>query len=176
MIKKLKDCRNDYSILFDKILFMKLSMIVAMARNRVIWKDKQLVWHYSEDLKYFKSKTTGHTIIMGQNTYESIGRLLPNRRNIVLTQSDEIPWVECFHCISDLMENLEKTVLKEAEVFIIWWAYVYRQFLPLVETLYLTDVKKEYEWNIFFPEFENDFVEVSRVVADEIDFVVYRRK
>jgi len=155
---------------------MKLSMIVAMARNRVIWKDKELVWHYSEDFKYFKEKTTWHPIVMGQNTYESIGKPLPNRRNIVLTQTDEIDGVEFFHSIESLMENLKKTTPVDEEVFIIWWAYVYKQFLPLVETLYLTDVKKEYEGNIYFPEFENDFVEVSRDDRWEIDFVVYKRK
>jgi len=155
---------------------MKLSMIVAMARNRVIWKDKELVWHYPEDFKYFKEKTIGHPIVMGQNTYESIGRQLPNRRNIVLTKADEIEGLECFHSIPDLLENLESTTPEDEEVFIIWWAYVYKQFLPLIETLYLTDVKKEYEWNIFFPEFENDFVEVSRDDRGEIDFVVYKKK
>lgn len=155
---------------------MKLSMIVAMARNRVIWRDKELVWHYPEDFKYFKEKTTWHPIVMGQNTYESIGRPLPNRRNIVLTKEDEIQWVECFHNIPDLMDNLEKTTPEDEKVFIIGWAYVYKQFLPLVETLYLTDVKKEYEWNIFFPEFEDMFEEVSRNDRGEIDFVVYKRK
>jgi len=155
---------------------MKLSMIVAMARNRVIWKDKELVRHYPEDFKYFKEKTTGHPIIMGQNTYESIGKPLPNRRNVVLTKEIEIEWVECFHSIPDLIENLKSTTQEDEEVFVIWWAYVYKQFLPLVETLYLTDVKKDYEGNIFFPEFENDFKEVSRDVREEIDFVVYKRK
>lgn len=157
---------------------MKLSMIVAMARNRVIWKDKELVWHYPEDFKYFKEKTTGHPIIMWQKTYESIGRPLPNRRNIVLTKEDEIQWVECFHSIDDLMENLKNTTSEDEEVFVIWWAYVYKQFLDLwiIETLYLTDVKKEYEWNIYFPEFEDQFEEVSRDDRWEIDFVVYKRK
>jgi dihydrofolate reductase len=155
---------------------MKLAMIVAMARNRVIWRDKELVWHYPEDFKYFKEKTTWHPIVMGQNTYESIGRPLPNRRNIVLTKESEIEWVECFHNIESLMENLKNTTPDDEEVFIIWWAYVYKQFLPLVETLYLTDVKKEYQWNIFFPEFENDFEELSRNDRWEIDFVVYKRK
>ncbi|MCF7834582.1 dihydrofolate reductase [Candidatus Gracilibacteria bacterium] len=155
---------------------MKLSMIVAMARNRVIGRDKELVWHYPEDFKYFKEKTTGHPIVMGQNTYESIGRPLPNRRNIVLTKEDEIQGVECFHNIPDLMDNLEKTTPEDEKVFIIGGAYVYKQFLPLVETLYLTDVKKEYEGNIFFPEFEDMFEEVSRNDRGEIDFVVYKRK
>lgn len=157
---------------------MKLSMIVAMARNRVIWKDKELVWHYPEDFKYFKEKTTGHPIIMWQKTYESIGRPLPNRRNIVLTKEDEIDGVECFHSIESLIENLKKTTSEDEEVFVIWWAYVYKQFLDLwiIETLYLTDVKKEYEWNIYFPEFEDKFGEVSRDDRGEIDFVVYKRK
>ncbi|MFZ2150460.1 MAG: dihydrofolate reductase [Candidatus Absconditicoccaceae bacterium] len=155
---------------------MKLSMIVAMARNRVIGKDKELVWHYPEDFKYFKEKTTGHPIVMGQNTYESIGKPLPNRRNIVLTKEVEIQGVECFHSISDLIDNLKKTTPEDEEVFIIGGAYVYKQFLPLIETLYMTDVKKEYEGNIYFPEFEDDFVEVSRDDRGEIDFVVYKKK
>jgi dihydrofolate reductase len=77
-----------------------------------------------------------------------------------------------------LMENLEKTSSEDEEVFVIWGAYVYKQFLDLwlIETLYLTDVKKNYEWNIFFPEFEDKFVEISRDDRGEIDFVVYKRK
>jgi len=168
----------EYNNLFLRFKKMKLSMIVAMARNRVIWKDKELVWHYPEDFKYFKEKTTWHSIVMGQNTYESIGRPLPNRKNIVLTKEDEIQWVECFHSIDDLMDNLKNTASEDEEVFVIWWAYVYKQFLDLgiIETLYLTDVKKGYEWNIYFPEFEDKFQEVSRDDRGEIDFVVYKRK
>jgi len=109
---------------------------------------------------------------MGLNTYYSIGRPLPNRRNIVLSSQEiQIEWVEIFHSIPELLE----TVKDEKEIFVIWWASIYKQFLPLADKVYLTEIKKEYDWDTFFPEFEKDFSEISREKHDDLDFVVYQR-
>jgi dihydrofolate reductase len=136
-------------------------------------KDNKLIWHYSQDLKHFKEVTTGHIIVMWYNTYLSIGRPLPNRRNIVLSKVP-VEWIETYNNIPSLLEKLNSENINE--IFIIGWASIYQQFLPLADQIYLTEIKKEYEWDVFFPVFENDFQEVSREVTEEMDFVVYKRK
>ncbi|HOQ79252.1 MAG TPA: dihydrofolate reductase [Candidatus Absconditabacterales bacterium] len=143
-----------------------------MAKNRTIGKDNKLPWHYPEDLQYFKKTTSGFPIIMGLNTYYSIGRPLPNRRNIVLSSQEiQIEGVEIFHSIPELLE----TVKDEKEIFVIGGASIYKQFLPLADKVYLTEIKKEYDGDTFFPEFEKDFSEISREKHDDLDFVVYQR-
>lgn len=147
-----------------------------MAKNRTIWKNNQLPWDYPEDLKYFQKTTKWHTIVMWLSTYYSIWRPLPNRRNIVLSkQNIQIDWVEIFHSIPELLETIQKDN-NEKELFIIWWASIYEQFLPLADKIYLTEIKNEYDWDTFFPKFEQDFKEISRDKHNELDFVIYSRK
>ncbi len=146
-----------------------------MAKNRTIWKDNQLPWNYPEDLKYFRKTTSGHPIIMWLNTYYSIWRPLPNRRNIVLSRQQlDIKWLEIFHSIPELIDTL-KAEDDNQEIFVIWWASIYNQFLPLADKIYLTEIKKEHDGDTFFPEFEKDFKEISRETHEELDFVVYQR-
>lgn len=155
---------------------MKISLIAGMAKNRTIGNKNQLPRHYSEDLQYFKKITNDHTIVMWLNTYYSVWKALPNRRNIVLSKQDvQIDWVEIFHSIENLLDNLKQTNIWE-EVFVIWWASIYQQFLPLADKIYLTEIKKEYHGDTFFPIFEEKFEEISRINSDELDFVVYQRK
>lgn len=151
---------------------MQISMIVAMSPNRVIWKNGKLPWNLPADLQKFKEITTWNTIIMWRKTYQSIWRPLPNRRNIVLT-SQEIDWIETYNNIDDLLEDLQEQNWK---IFIIWWESIYRQFLDFADKIYLTEVKKEYEWDTFFPAFEHKFEEVEREKFEEFDFVVYDKK
>ncbi len=157
---------------------MIISLIAWMATNRTIWKDNQLPWDYPEDLKYFQKTTKNHTIIMWLNTYNSIGRPLPKRRNIVLSKQDiTIDGVEIFTSIDSMLDTLKSEQWSEdSEIFIIWWANIYRQFVPIADKIYLTQIKKDYEWDTFFPEFEENFTEVSREKHDELDFIVYDRK
>lgn len=152
---------------------MKINIIAGMAPNRVIGKNNTLPWHYSEDLQYFKKTTTGHIIVMGYNTYLSIGKPLPNRRNIVLSK-EPIESIENYNSIPALLEQLESEWI--SEFFVIWWAFVYQQFIDQADVLYLTEIKKEYDGDTFFPAFEDKFVEVSREVWDNLDFVVYKKK
>ncbi len=148
-------------------------MIAAMASNRVVGKNNKLPWHYSQDLQHFKKITTGHIVVMGYNTFLSIGKPLPNRRNIVLSKK-AVEWLETYTSIENMIKQLESENIQE--IFIIGWASIYRQFLPIADSMYLTEIKKEYEWDTTFPEFESEFIEIEREETDEMDFVVYKRK
>ena len=129
-----------------------LSIIVAMSSTRVIGVNNSLPWHLSEDLKHFKTLTTGHTIIMGRKTYESIGKPLPNRRNIVISRNLNAFYggVEVVHSLEDAFS----TSSNDEEVFIIGGSNIYEQSLHLVEHLYITEIKKAFEGDAFFPEID----------------------
>ncbi len=144
-----------------------------MSTNRVIGNQNQLPRHYSEDLKHFKNITTGHIIVMGYNTYKSIGKPLPNRRNIVISY-ELVEGVETYTGIPAMMEQLHAENI--SEIFIIWWAMMYQQFLPLADRIYLTEIKKAYIGDTYFPVFEDEFTEVGREIHEDMDFVIYERK
>lgn len=150
-------------------------MIAAMASNRIVGNNNQLPWHYSQDLQHFKKVTSWHIVVMGYNTFLSIGKALPNRRNIVLSKSP-IEEIETYASIEDMMKQLESEQVDQ--IFIIWWASIYRQFLSLTHFIYLTEIKKAYDGDTSFPEFENEFVEIERISDEswEMDFVIYKRK
>lgn len=131
----------------------KISIIVAIAKNYAIGKNNELLWHISEDLKRFKRLTTGHQVIMGKRTYESLPvRPLKNRTNIVITDNPGEVFDGCITVYS-IDEALAYCNEKE-ESFIIGGGSVYRQFLPLANKLYLTWVDKEFEADTFFPEID----------------------
>jgi len=132
-------------------------IIVAHDPNRVIGNGPDIPWHISEDFKHFKLTTTGHTIIYGSTTFKSIGHALPNRRNIVLnlTKDFDAPGAEVFTSIPELVEMFKDS---EEEVFVCGGASIYRQFLPYVDELVISEVKKEYVGNVFFPEYKEEFV------------------
>ncbi len=139
---------------------MTISIIVAMAANRAIGKNGDLIWHNSRDLKQFKKITSGHTVIMGYKTYLSLpGRkALPNRRNIILsTRLDEVP--EGFEVVSSIEKALE-LVKGDEEVFIMGGGMVYDQFFPFADRLYLTRLDKEFEADTFFPYINFDEWEI----------------
>jgi dihydrofolate reductase len=140
---------------------MKISAIVAMAQNRVIGRGNDLPWKLPEDLKRFRQITLGHPIIMGRKTFESIGRVLPGRKNIVISRRPhfEVPGAAV---VSSLEDALTAAGGAE-EVFIIGGCEIYRLALEQVQTLYLTLVRHEVEGDVFFPEFnESSFNEVER--------------
>lgn len=124
-----------------------LSIIVAASENNVIGKDGTLPWHLPKDLKYFKKITSGHAIVMGRTTYESIGRPLPNRRNIILTRDITFSAKGCdvIHSIDDIPNTSE-------EIFIIGGANVYQQTLDMCDRLYFTRVHTHIEGDAYFPE------------------------
>jgi dihydrofolate reductase len=138
-----------------------LSIIVAVAENNAIGKNNQLLWHLSEDLKYFKKITAGHSIIMGLNTYLSLPvKPLPNRRNIVICddKSLKINDVEIAYSIEEAVD----LVKHEEEAFVCGGASVYRQMLNLCGKLYITKVLHNFEADTFFPKLsENDWKLIS---------------
>jgi dihydrofolate reductase len=139
---------------------MRISMIAAMSENRVIGVNNKLPWHLPADLHYFKKLTTGHPIIMGRKTFASIGRPLPNRVNIILTQD---PHFAAPGCIVTHALNAAITAAGSAdEVFIIGGATLYQQFLASAHRIYLTVIKSQFSGDAFFPELGDDWHEVSK--------------
>jgi dihydrofolate reductase len=139
-----------------------ISIIVAIAENMAIGKNNDLLWHIPEDLKRFKRITSGHPVIMGKRTWESLPRRpLPNRRNIVIT---DIPGEQIEGC--EMAYSIDEAIGKcrpEEENFIIGGASLYMQFLPHADRLYLTLVKKSFDADVFFPEIKfSDWKLISR--------------
>ena len=149
----------------------KLIAIVAMAHNRVIGRAGTIPWHISDELRWFKRATTGHTVLMGRKTWDSLGRPLPNRRNLVLTHGPEIEGVTA---IRDL-ENFDPAAYAEpgTHVFVIGGAQIYAQLLPRCDELLLTLVPLDVEGDAFFPEFEPLF-EYAETVLVHPEFEVRR--
>lgn len=129
----------------------RVSIIVAAADNGAIGKDNKLLWNIPEDMKRFREVTSGHTVIMGRKTYESIGRPLPHRTNIVISGNPELKIEGCIVCNS-LEEALKKGKETERdELFILGGSSIYRQSIPYSARLYLTRIKGSYEADSFFP-------------------------
>jgi dihydrofolate reductase len=132
---------------------MIVSIIVAIAENRAIGKNNQLLWHMPNDLKHFKEITSGRTIIMGRKTYESVGKPLPKRRNIVVTRQDiTIPGCEVVKSIGDGLA----LCAGDDEVFIGGGAEIYREAMKLTNRIYLTVIHKIFDADTFFPEINKE--------------------
>lgn len=131
---------------------MEISIIVAIAENGVIGGGNELLWHIPDDLKRFKRITSGHSVIMGRKTYESIGKPLPNRRNIVISRNPSfaVAGAEVACSIANALEMTKS----ENEVFIIGGGEIYRQALPMATKLYITRVHDKYEGDTFFPDID----------------------
>ena len=161
-----------------------VSAIVAMSQNNVIGHHNQLPWHFPADLKHFKAITTSHAILMGRKTYESIGRPLPNRLNIILTR-DQVFRVPGCVVVASLEKALQCAANRQYhQVFIIGGAQVFSQCLPCVQKLYLTVIHRDFEGDVYFPSLNQaEWEEVSRedCVADEANtsnysFIELRRR
>lgn len=129
-------------------------MIVAVAKNNVIGSKNKLLWHIPEDLKRFKGLTTGHHILMGQNTYESIGRVLPNRTNVILSfeKNYKADGAFVFNNIDEALDFVKKR--DERELFVIGGGMIYKELLPKTSKIYMTKVLKNYEGDTKFPEID----------------------
>lgn len=127
----------------------QLSIIVAYDKNRGIGIENRLPWHLPEDLAHFKSTTSGHTIIMGRKTFESIGRILPNRRHIIVTRNKDwqLDGVEAAHSLSQA-----QAMAANEQAFIIGGAEIYQQALAIAETVIATEIDGDYVCDAFFPE------------------------
>ena len=161
-----------------------LSIIVAKAKNNVIGKNNKIIWNLPDDLKRFKKLTTGHTIIMGRKTFESLGRVLPERKHIIFSQNPDFKVndenVEIVHSMLQIQEYIEN----EEENFVIGGAMIYNLLMPYVKKMYITQINKEFEGDTFFPKIdENIWKEVERIqgIKDEennldYEYITYERK
>jgi len=160
---------------------MRLSLIAALARNRVIGRENRLPWHLAADLKHFKALTLGKPVIMGRKTFESIGKPLPGRTNIVLTRDSDFQAPDCV-VVHDIDAALRAAAGHE-EAMVMGGANLYQQFLPRADRLYLTEVKAEVAGDAWFPDIADvEWTETARVShpADDKndydhDFVVMDR-
>ena len=140
-----------------------ITIIAAIAKNNALGKDNDLIWHLPEDLKRFKKTTTGHSILMGRNTFESIGRPLPNRTSIIITRNENYFKEGCL--IANSLEAAIELVKEEAQIFIIGGAQVYTYAMEnnIPDVLDITLVHHEFEADVFFPEIDlKIWEEVSR--------------
>ena len=159
----------------------KLSLIAALAKNRAIGIGNKMPWHLPADFAWFKQNTLGHPVIMGRKTFESIGRPLPGRRNIVVTRNASLaaPGIEFAHSLEEAI-----ALTREAEPFVIGGATLYAEALPSATHLYLTEVDADPAADTFFPEWSPaQWHEVSRQHRDAdnsnahaMDFVVWERR
>ena len=150
-----------------------ITLISAMASNRVIGKDNELPRDYPEDMARFRALTSGKPIVMGRKTFESIGRPLPKRRNVVLSRWwFDAEGVEVFSTIDEIIAATQD----EAEVMIIGGQMIYQLFLPYADRIELTIIHQEYEGDTYFPVFEDDFIEVRREKREGLDFVTYEKR
>ncbi|MFR2788552.1 MAG: dihydrofolate reductase [Clostridia bacterium] len=160
-----------------------LSIVVAKAKNNIIGKDNKLLWHLSDDLKRFRALTEGHTIIMGRKTFESLGRVLPNRKHIVFSNNPDFKVndenVEVVHSLLQIQQYIES----EEEAFVIGGAMIYNFLMPYVSKMYVTEIEKEFEGDAFFPRIDDKkWKEISREKGPEdgennfeYNYVIYQK-
>ncbi len=154
-----------------------LSIIVAIANNNVIGKDNKLIWHIPEDLKRFKKITTGHTIIMGRKTFESLGKVLPNRKHIILCNDMDLNIDNENVIVLNDIKLLKEYINSEEENFVIGGATIYKLLLPFTEKMYITKIDEEFEGDVYFPkikETEWETVKEELGVKDEENLYDYK--
>lgn len=139
-----------------------ISIIAVIGKNRELGKDNKLLWDIPDDLKHFKKITSGHPVIMGRKTFESIGSPLPDRQNIIITRDTNFKIEGCLIAHS-IEEAFKLAGSNEREIFIIGGGQIYKQALPYAEKLYLTIVEDEPKADIFFP----DYSQFKNVVSEE---------
>ncbi|BAC13695.1 dihydrofolate reductase [Oceanobacillus iheyensis HTE831] len=161
-----------------------ISLLLAMDRNHVIGVNNQLPWHLPKDLRFFKEKTTGNTIIMGRKTFESMGGALPNRKNIVLTSRSDVqyPNAKIIHHIDTIKQwNIENP---EEEYFVIGGANLFQQVMDIADRMYITWIDESFTGDTFFPKFnQEDWIISSKIKGDKDEknpydyyFIQYDRK
>lgn len=153
---------------------MIISLIAAVSENNVIGKDNKLIWKLTEDMKFFRKKTTGHHIIMGRKTFESTG-VLPNRTSIVISRNSGLKIPENCLLASSIEDAITK-VKNDDEVFIIGGADIYRQSLEIADKIYLTRIHQTFEGDAFFPEIDKtkwELVSQQNHQADEKNQYAY---
>lgn len=163
---------------------MILSLLVAASENNIIGKNNQLPWHLPDDLKYFKNLTWGMPILMGRKTFDSIGKVLPGRKSIVITRN--IDWqhkgVDVVHSIEEAIKKAELLGVKE--IFVIGGAEIFKTSFPNADRIYLTRIHQEFDGDVYFPEVSDKewqlvssrFCEADEKNAYDHTYQVWERK
>jgi dihydrofolate reductase len=160
---------------FSTLLDSRMKAIVAMTRGRVIGKNNKIPWRLPGEQKWFKEVTMGHPILMGRKTFESIGRPLPGRRNLVVTRTGNLAGVDLIRDLNAFDPAPYETDGKE--IFVIGGAEIYEALLDRCDTIYATIVKEEYAGDAYFPEFESRFEIIERIrETADFDILCYRRR
>jgi len=158
---------------------MKLIIIAAIGKNKELGINNKLIWNLPGDLKFFKEKTTGHTIVMGRKTFESLGRILPNRKHVLIThQNLNNKDIQIYHSVTEFLNEYDEN----GKVFIIGGGSIYKEFINYVDEMYLTHIEaSSNEADTFFPNFNEDEFE-KEILGENIDnnikykHIYYRRK
>ena len=161
-----------------------LSIIVAKSKNNVIGRNNSLIWHLPEDLKRFKNLTTGHTIIMGRKTFESLGRVLPNRHHVILCNDKELNIQDENVEVLEDISLLDKYINDENENFVIGGATMYKLLMPYCKKMYITEINQEFEGDVWFPEIDMEKWQITKKekgITDEknpyeYEYVEYKLK
>ncbi len=155
-----------------------IKIIVATSKNNVIGDSNKLIWHLPADLKRFKEITTGHPIVMGRKTYESIGRPLPNRRNIIITRDEQYEVDGC-----EVVNSIEEALLlTNNDCFIIGGGEIYKQSLPIAQQIFMTIIDEDFDGDTNFPELDKSWYVSSKVNHQQDEknphnysFILYER-
>jgi len=146
-----------------------LAILAAVSANRVIGLNNALPWRLPADLKHFKQLTTGHIVVMGRRTFESIGKPLSDRTNVVLSRQRDldVPGIITARSIQEVLDHFAND---DKQIFVIGGAEIYRQTLPLCQRLYLTEIQQDFIGDTFFPKYDrNNWLEVSREIHHKTD-------
>lgn len=139
-----------------------ISMIVAADENNTIGKNNELIWHLPDDLKFFKKMTSGHAIIMGRRTFESVGKPLPKRVNIIITRDANYTQDGCV-VVNSLEDALKEASKTDENPFIVGGEQIYRLALPIADTVYLTRIHHKFEGDRHFPELGEEWKEIESI-------------
>lgn len=152
-----------------------LSIIAAKAKNNIIGKDNKLIWNISDDLKRFKKLTEHHTIIMGRKTFESLGRVLPNRKHVVFTHNLDFDVDNENVEIVNSIHDIEKYINSDEECFVIGGGLIYTLLMPYANKMYITEIDKEFEGDTLFPIIkEAEWKEVKRTLGPSNENIPYK--
>ncbi len=160
---------------------MKISIIACVGKNLELGKNNDLIFHIKDDMKYFKSVTLNHIVLMGRKTFESLPGILKDRKNVVITRSKNIDFPSEVEVYSSIEEFMKKYKNYNDEIFVIGGASIYRQFLDYCDKIYLTEVNEERDADVYFPSFDKSLYNKEIVGSGEsktlkYDFTIYRRK
>lgn len=157
---------------------MSVSMIAAVGKNLELGKNNDLIWHFKEDMKFFKETTMGHTVIMGRKTFESLPKALPGRRNIVISSNAEYK-ADGAEVVTSVEDALK--IAENEDAFVIGGGKIYKEFLPYAKNLYLTEIDAECkDADTFFPEFDKgeyikEIINFYDVDGTEFYHVIYKK-